>query len=35
LFEQEMKYLYDNGFQVLTMSDLGHNQTSNTLYIKK
>ena len=23
LFEQEMKYLYDNGFQVLTMSDLG------------
>ena len=35
LFEQEMKYLYDNGFQVLTMSDLGYNQTSNSLYIKK
>jgi peptidoglycan/xylan/chitin deacetylase (PgdA/CDA1 family) len=34
LFEQEMKYLYDNGFQVLTMSDLGYNQTSNSLYIK-
>jgi hypothetical protein len=35
LFEQEMKYLHDNGFQVLTMSDLGYNQTSNSLYIKK
>lgn len=35
LFEQEMKYLYDNGFQVLTMSDLGYNQTSSSLYIKK
>ena len=34
LFEQEMKYLYDNGFQVLTMSDLGYNQTNNSLYIK-
>lgn len=34
LFEQEMKYLHDNGFQVLTMSDLGYNQTSNRLYIK-
>jgi peptidoglycan/xylan/chitin deacetylase (PgdA/CDA1 family) len=34
LFEQEMKYLYDNGFQVLTMSDLGYNKTSNSLYIK-
>lgn len=34
LFEQEMKYLYDNGFQVLTISDLGYNQTSNSLYIK-
>jgi hypothetical protein len=29
-----MKYLHDNGFQVLTMSDLGYNQTSNKLYIK-
>jgi hypothetical protein len=26
--------LHDNGFQVLTMSDLGYNQTSNKLYIK-
>jgi peptidoglycan/xylan/chitin deacetylase (PgdA/CDA1 family) len=35
LFDREMKYLHDNGFQVLTMSDLGYNQTSNKLYIKK
>ncbi|MDQ3835675.1 MAG: polysaccharide deacetylase family protein, partial [Thermoproteota archaeon] len=35
LFEQEMKYLHDNGVQVLTISDLGYNQTSNKLYIKK
>lgn len=34
LFDREMKYLHDNGFQVLTMSDLGYNQTSNRLYIK-
>jgi hypothetical protein len=35
LFDSEMKYLHDNGFQVLTMSDIGYNQTSNKLYIKK
>jgi peptidoglycan/xylan/chitin deacetylase (PgdA/CDA1 family) len=34
LFDREMKYLHDNGFQVLTMSDLGYNQTTNKLYIK-
>jgi peptidoglycan/xylan/chitin deacetylase (PgdA/CDA1 family) len=34
LFDSELKYLYDNEFQVLTMSDLGYNQTSNKLYIK-
>lgn len=34
LFDSEMKYLYDNGFQVLTMNDLGYNQTTNKLYIK-
>jgi hypothetical protein len=31
----EMKYLHDNGFKVLAISDLGYNQTSNKLYIKK
>ena len=34
LFDREMKYLHDAGFKVLTMSDLGYNQTSNKLYIK-
>ena len=34
LFDMEMKYLHDNGFEVLAISDLGYNQTSNKLYIK-
>jgi peptidoglycan/xylan/chitin deacetylase (PgdA/CDA1 family) len=34
LFDMEMKYLYDNGFKVLAMSDLGYNQTADKLYIK-
>jgi peptidoglycan/xylan/chitin deacetylase (PgdA/CDA1 family) len=34
LFDSEMKYLYDNGFRVITMSDLGYNKTNNHIYIK-
>ena len=34
LFEYEMKYLHDNGFVVLKMSNLGFNPVSNYLYIK-
>jgi peptidoglycan/xylan/chitin deacetylase (PgdA/CDA1 family) len=34
LFDREMKYLHDNGFQVLSITDLGYNQTSDRLYIK-
>jgi hypothetical protein len=34
LFDAEMKYLYDNGFKVLTMSDLGYDENSNYLYVK-
>jgi peptidoglycan/xylan/chitin deacetylase (PgdA/CDA1 family) len=34
LFAAEMKYLHDNGFKVLTMSDLGYDEKSNYLYIK-
>jgi peptidoglycan/xylan/chitin deacetylase (PgdA/CDA1 family) len=34
LFDAEMKYLHDNGFKVLTMSDLGYNENSKSLYIK-
>jgi peptidoglycan/xylan/chitin deacetylase (PgdA/CDA1 family) len=35
LFDAEMKYLYDNGFKVLTISDLGYDEKSNYLYIKR
>jgi peptidoglycan/xylan/chitin deacetylase (PgdA/CDA1 family) len=35
LFDQEMKYLHDNGFKAITMSDLGYNENSNYMYIKK
>jgi peptidoglycan/xylan/chitin deacetylase (PgdA/CDA1 family) len=34
LFLAEMKYLYDNGFKALTVSDLGYNENSKYLYIK-
>jgi len=35
LFDAEMKYLHDNGFKILTMADLGYDENSNYLYIKK
>jgi peptidoglycan/xylan/chitin deacetylase (PgdA/CDA1 family) len=34
LFDQEMKYLHDNGFKVLTMNVLGYDTTKNALYIR-
>jgi peptidoglycan/xylan/chitin deacetylase (PgdA/CDA1 family) len=34
LFSAEMKFLHDNGFKVLTMSDLGYDEKSNYIYIK-
>lgn len=34
LFDKEMKYLHDNGFRVITMSDISYNKTNNHLYIK-
>jgi peptidoglycan/xylan/chitin deacetylase (PgdA/CDA1 family) len=34
LFASEMKYLHDNGFRVLPVSDLGYNQTTNFMYIR-
>src|SRR5918999_397590 len=34
LFDAEMKYLHDNGFVVLTMSDLAYDQSSNSLHIR-
>jgi peptidoglycan/xylan/chitin deacetylase (PgdA/CDA1 family) len=35
LFDAEMKYLHDNGYKVLTMSDLGYDENSNYLYITR
>jgi len=34
LFDQEMKYLHDNSFKVLTVNDLGYDTKNNFLYIK-
>ena len=34
LFEEEIKYLYDNGFKVITMADLVYNENTNNLKIK-
>ena len=34
LFEAEMKYLHDNGFRIITLSDLGYDENSNSIYIK-
>jgi peptidoglycan/xylan/chitin deacetylase (PgdA/CDA1 family) len=34
LFDAEMKYLYDNSFTVLTMADLGYDESTHQLYIE-
>jgi hypothetical protein len=34
LFDREMKYLYNNGYKVLKLTDLGYNNTGNHFYIK-
>jgi peptidoglycan/xylan/chitin deacetylase (PgdA/CDA1 family) len=34
LFDAEMRYLHNNGFKVLTISDLGYHDKSRYLYIK-
>jgi hypothetical protein len=34
LFDREMKYLHDNGYEVLKLSDLDYNNTGNHFYIK-
>jgi hypothetical protein len=34
LFEQEMEYLYENGFQVITLDDLGYDENQQRFYIK-
>jgi hypothetical protein len=35
LFEAEMKYLHDNGFKVIPMSDLGYDEGTKSMYIKQ
>ena len=35
LFEQEMKFLYENGYNVITLSDLGYDENKERFYIKK
>jgi hypothetical protein len=35
LFDQEMKYLHDNGFKVIRMSDLGFSSAYDVLYVKR
>ena len=34
LFDKEMKYLYDNGFKVLLLNQLGYDTMHNTFFIK-
>jgi hypothetical protein len=34
LFDQSMKYLYENHFKVLTYKQLGYNPQTNTFYLK-
>ena len=34
LFEQEMKYLYENGYNVITLSDVGYDEKQERFYIK-
>jgi len=35
LFEAEMRYLHDNGFKVIPMSDLGYDEGTKSMYIKQ
>jgi hypothetical protein len=34
LFELEMEYLYDNGFKVITLDDLGYDENQERFYLK-
>ena len=35
LFASEMKYLHDNGFKVIPMSDLGYDQRTNYMCVRQ
>jgi hypothetical protein len=34
LLDAEIKYLHDNGFKVITMSQIGYDEKNNYMYIK-
>jgi hypothetical protein len=34
LFDQEMRYLHDNGFKVLLLNQFGFDPTNNVFYLK-
>jgi hypothetical protein len=34
LFELEMEYLYENGFKVITLDDLGYDENQERFYVK-
>ena len=34
LFSKEMRYLFDNGFKVVSVSDLAYDKNSNYFYLK-
>ena len=35
LFAAEMKYLHDNGFKVIPMSDLGYDENTHFMYLRR
>ena len=35
LFDQEMRYLHDNGFKVIPMDDIRYNENTRYMYLKK
>jgi hypothetical protein len=35
LFDTEMRYLHDNGSNVVTTADLGYDESSNSLYLMR
>jgi peptidoglycan/xylan/chitin deacetylase (PgdA/CDA1 family) len=35
LFKAEMRYLYENGFKVITMADLGYDEENHRLYVRE
>jgi hypothetical protein len=34
MFDEEMKYLHDDGFRVIALIDIGYGENSNSFHIK-